>query len=257
MAQFEKPAFSEKEYEFAFTHEFAISHQHFQDFTFTMPNLRQEAKSPYDTRFDWNVEQFHFSKFFQYKIADFITKPRKKDHDFINYFGGSYYTYPIKKRSISQQNVMLHLLSKGGEDVSYTSPLFHQRKAFIENFRNHKICENSISFDPGEIPLISDDEQHYISYDVMGTKGVIKSDFKEIPLKKNIEKKEELKKTEEIINEIYFEKLFVKLNNIINKTYLFEENIKIPKSIIKGSKVLSCVYLVNNYFNVKWILYGD
>ena len=229
MAQIEKANFAEKEYEFAFNHEFVNEHKHFRDFSFRMPNLRQEAKVTYDTRFDWDREGLQFSKFFQYKIPEYVIHPKKSDVDILNFFKGPYFTYGIRKTTKSQQHVLLYLLSRGGEDVSYASPLFHHRKNFLENCKNNSIKQNSIFFDPKDIPLLVDDKQHYLSYDVAGTIGIFKSNPTKIPLKNFHDEEKKLKDTK-LIDEDYIENLFEKLIKCIKETYQIDPTVEFLKN---------------------------
>jgi hypothetical protein len=254
MHNIENAFFSEKEYEFAYSFEFMNKHKHFRDLSFTMPNLRQEATSPYDTRFDWESEGIMYSKFFQYKIPKYVLTPRRNDIDIRNIINIPYYTYEIRKRSKSQQHTLLYFLSKGGEDVSYVSPLFHHKVDLFKNFKDSKIHQNSILFDPKDMPMVYDDRKHSISYNKAGIIGVFKSTAKQIPIKKTDDLKNHSDAQQ--LTKDYIKQLYEKLVKGIKDTLTFDPTETIPDKIA-ASLFFSCIYLISEYYEAKWILYGD
>jgi hypothetical protein len=255
MSQIEKANFTEKEYEFAFNHEFVNEHSHYRDFSYIMPNLRQEARLAYDTRFDWIGDGFQYSKFFQYKIPNYVIKPKRTDSDIRDFFNGPYFTYEIRKTTRSQQHLILYLLSRGGEDVSYASPCFFRRRDFLEIEKNNSVQEKSIFFDPKDIPILTDDRHHFLSYNSPNNDGIFKSESIKIPSKKiDKTKKQDIPK---LIDEEYVKTLYRKLVQCIKDTYQLDPTARIPKKVKEGPIILSCIYLINEYFKMKWILYGD
>jgi hypothetical protein len=152
-----KPEFSEFSYGFAFSYEIVNALQPDIVGAPLFPSLVAEATVGYDVDFTptgWPI-------FLQFKLADCLKTRRAKQW---TYYGAPYFRMSIRKRTHSNQHTLLRGLSATEPEVYYAAPEFYRQADFNVAFVSNSIIMNSMCAPLKDLPDLTDDEQHYITY---------------------------------------------------------------------------------------------
>lgn len=97
-------------------------------------------------------------------------------------FGGEYYSLKIWPNSLTpQHNRLVNLANESGKyRVFYCSPGFIRQSEYVDFYEKGEIAKNSIYVSCKDLPQISDDEKHDISYTIFPRRFIMHSDAFEI-----------------------------------------------------------------------------
>lgn len=79
-----------------------------------------------------------------------------------------FYRMKIWSRIKSIQHGLLLRLEENGNRVFYIAPAFANQNEFISYYATQCVIENSFAFSPSAIGPITDDDEHYVSYQMPG-----------------------------------------------------------------------------------------
>ncbi len=125
------------------------------------PSLQQEASKGFDVDFTtagWPL-------FLQFKLAEYLTRRAK----YLQYYGGPYYRVAIHRRKDSRQHNLLKNLTLRESEVYYVAPAFRHQSDFNRLFVSGEIFNKTAFFPLNGLPSLTDDLQHYITFDTSAT----------------------------------------------------------------------------------------
>ena len=238
-----EPEFSERQFEFINKHRLARMPY--------IPSQNEEANVGYDVKYNLAKGKSAISLMLQFKTSHFVRQCSRTNSHIYNCYNGSYFKFPIMKKRISDQHDIMVRLASIGEHIYYCAPKFYTR-AELESFYSAKsIMQNSRLFDPADMGFLPDNNQHHVSYDILGYQGYFHSKNKKeirilkwdtaIPFLKHI-----------VINETY---LFNLKKNVI-KAIKGEHNdfLNFSEKFYKMSTFYQINYMLSIYLDVAWIL---
>jgi hypothetical protein len=123
------------------------------------PSLPKEGEMGHDVSFEpagWPV-------FLQFKLADWMKGPNAK---YRSEYGSPYFrvTVYVYERTHSNQHNLLRALSQDEPEVYYAVPQFYRQGEFNALFAENRIFIESAFIPLSELPDLTDDDQHYITY---------------------------------------------------------------------------------------------
>lgn len=123
------------------------------------PTHRQEKQLGYDVKITGPVRNV----FFQFKVPD---KKTTRNAKYWNEFSNPYYEFKIWPDNVTHQHNELVSLANSDQHnkVYYCSPGFHTFIEFEGNYRRGEIARNSIFVPCKNLPTISGNDKHSISY---------------------------------------------------------------------------------------------
>ena len=157
-----QPEFSEFSYAFAFTHEYINSLPGLKAAP-SLPSLISEAAKGYDLKLRF---QGH-PKFFQFKLASYLDRKSTLHWDF---HLQPHYRIPLRTRARhnqpqgTDQHSLLKQLARIERDVYYIAPRFHRSAEFNDLFLWRQVTKSSVWLPLGNLPIVTTDEAHYITF---------------------------------------------------------------------------------------------
>ena len=121
------------------------------------PSLQREASLGYDINFTaagWPL-------FLQFKLADYMTRRAK----YSRLYNGPFYRVAVHRRKDSDQHNLLKSLATREPEVYYVAPAFRRQRDFNRLFVNDEVFTNTVFIPLDVLPLLTDDDQHYITFD--------------------------------------------------------------------------------------------
>lgn len=126
-----------------------------------LPSLQQEASKGFDIDFTlagWPL-------FLQFKLAEYMTRHAK----YSQLYNGPYYRVAIHRRKDSRQHNLLKDLSLREPEVYYVAPAFRHQSDFNRLFVSGEIFNKTVYIPLNDFPSLTDDLQHYITFDTSST----------------------------------------------------------------------------------------
>ena len=156
------PDFSEFSYGFAFTHEYVNRSPRLETAP-DLPSLIREAELGYDLKLGYPGH----SKFFQFKLSAYLDR-RNTIHWPIH--SQPHYRVRISTRARpnrplgTDQHSQLQRLAATQPNVYYVAPRFRSRADLNYLFIQRQVTTNSMWVPLRALPLVSDNEVHYITF---------------------------------------------------------------------------------------------
>ena len=160
--------FSEFSYGFAVTTELADALQPLSAAP-VLPSLIAEGTGGWDLRLENQTGAVVFA---QFKIPFACTRGNALEWDT---YGETYYRLYVRRLSHSDQHNRLKRLSRRQRLVYYLAPRFYELATFNQEYLGATVLAESVAFPLRVLPLLTDDQQHYICYRT-GTDGLWCSD---------------------------------------------------------------------------------
>lgn len=279
-----KSDFNEREYEFAFNHEFATKNRNAIIAT-RFPNTREGHQLPYDIEFRMSnaTTPFTHSIFLQHKIAKYAPRnpvnPRKpytinekmeidpaqqksgipaidvardKDYYFFKLHQASKTKSNPRPVMYRQHNVLVKL-RKLGEEIFYCVPLFNSNSKLDSFSKKFSIMDNCLWIDVEDLEYIRNRLTHHISYGpALGDDVLFHSKPTKVSRFGNPENMIK-NKSNRTIDPQYIASLYENILTILNeeglKQILMEEEFHKNHTVI--AKVL---FLVRRAFHASWLI---
>lgn len=239
-----KAEFNEREYETCFLAEFLRKYQKQVVSPPMIPTLLEENRLGYDVELKLKSNKRVKSIFIQFKV------PIYSDRWHVFLGRGGHYKFKITRLSRSQQHNLLVNLGRKGESVFYNSTLFHRRSDLVRYFSGDQIIYNSRFFNPIEIGIINDNEQHNVAYDIQGARACFQSEPKEITISSDFQGA--IDSSREIDKE-YIGRLFLDLMECFKEVNKY--GISLPDKIREEKDDLPKIkYVLNKIYNLTWLL---
>ncbi len=153
-----KPLFSEFSFGFGISHEMLNRANAHSLAAPVFPSLHSERLLGWDVKFAF----LGFSLFLQFKRSDALTRSSAREW---NLFGHSYFRFPVYRLDKSPQHNLLVELARNEPYVYYCAPAFYTDSDFNSNFVSQTLSEHTVVIPTVGLPLLTDQEQHYIVYD--------------------------------------------------------------------------------------------
>ena len=151
-----KSEFSEFSYGFAITHGLLLDDPSVVRAPH-LPSLIEEGNSGFDVKLDYTGHAL----FLQFKLSDHLIRSNALYWD---YYRDPYFRIEVTPSRISEQHNLLRQLAESGEDVFYVAPLFYTISEFDQAFRTNQVGERSIWIPLTDLPDITDNEPHHITF---------------------------------------------------------------------------------------------
>jgi len=118
--------------------------------------------------------------FLQFKLSDYMIRCSNSEEIQQGLFKGSFYRMHLRSRKHSKQHDLLLELEKTNQHVYYVTPLFYKPEELNEYYVKNQIINKSTGFTPHSIGMISDDDNHHISFQQPGKPFYIFSEPREL-----------------------------------------------------------------------------
>jgi hypothetical protein len=149
--------FSEFSYGFAVTAELADALRPLKVAPI-LPSLLAEAKGGWDLKLE---TEKGVVVFVQFKIPFACTRRSALEWGL---YGSTYYRLYIRRRNHSRQHNRLKRLSLHQPLVYYVAPRFYDLTTFNERYLHSRVLAESAQFPLTDLPVLTDNKQHYICY---------------------------------------------------------------------------------------------
>lgn len=154
-----KTGISEFTFGFAFLHEQANLHSANLSAAPILPSLIQEQEEGWDANLPVRGTPF----FYQFKLSDYLTYGNAK-YIKDGTYRAPYYRISLHRKNNSEQHNALKRLSATEPNTFYVAPEFTGRSEFNSAYLSREVARRSRLVPLTACRLISDSEQHYISY---------------------------------------------------------------------------------------------
>ena len=151
-----KSEFSEFSYGFAITHGLLLNDPNVVKAPY-LPSLIEEGSSGIDVKLDYPGHAL----FLQFKLSDHLVRSNAL---YWEYYNDPYFRIEVTPSRISEQHNLLRQLAETGEEVYYVAPLFYTISEFDQAFRRNQVSEQSIWIPLIDLPDITDDEPHHVTF---------------------------------------------------------------------------------------------
>jgi hypothetical protein len=125
------------------------------------PSLIQEGRTGggYDVKLDFESRPL----FIQFKLSDCMRNRNAREFQ-LNLFTGSYYRMYLRPSRYSNQHTLLLALERGGNDVYYAAPAFHEAAELNNAYIRQQVLQSSVFIRPLTIGNLPNEEQHFVSF---------------------------------------------------------------------------------------------
>lgn len=244
-------SFNEREFELIFNFEFMRRNASALIGTPIIPSQRMEGVLGYDVEFLLRNGHFTKSLFLQHKVSGYVEHKGGTNSSIWNCYNGPYYRFPVGRLEKTRQHNLLVELAEKGEDVYYCAPVFVGFSNLQSYFIKMQVMDNSRFFDPEEMGMIADFNQHYVSFDPTGSFGFFHSESRKL---KTVNKWTTLVDRVETrqVNLEYAQSLQLHLTDCIKSIYKAPPSV--PETVNEKGTVMVISYILRRYFNVEWLI---
>lgn len=104
--------------------------------------------------------------FLQFKLSRYVQGSRAREYHASDrvFYGPLYRMYVRSRRSSRQHELLLELERGNRSSVFYCGPAFHTLQQLDKCYRERQIVAQSRFVKPSELPSITDDDEHWISF---------------------------------------------------------------------------------------------
>lgn len=205
---------SEFTFGYAFLHEQSVRHWDELRAAPILPSLYDESQQGWDAKLPLRGDDYYF----QFKLTDYLYR-RNATYMRTGVYHGPYYRFALYRRSANRQHRRLKALSESFPNTFYVAPAVCNIAEFNRLFLNRQVTEGSRLIPVQQCKELTDDAQHYITFQPGNQSWVEHSETKfheNSILGGGIE---ELYKGSQLrtIDDEYVRDIFVKIKNIALK----------------------------------------
>lgn len=172
-----RPTISEFSYGFALTRELLQSPGMEVMAAPVFPTLAAEGRA--GGGWDVKLDRPGVPLFLQFKLCDRMVSSHCREARDANFSVPCYRMY-IRSSRVSRQHAMLLELERGGQEVYYSAPRFHQTKELNDAFAQSHVRARSVWIRPSEIGPLDDECEHHVSFGPQDGSFVVLSEPKYI-----------------------------------------------------------------------------